>query len=75
MHSILKEVSVLLDALERRQKELESENKRLREDLAEAANMIDEGDVARKSLEHKLMEKDDPLLEDQKDIVPVVGSD
>jgi len=65
---ILKEVSVLLDALEKRQLELESENKQLREDLADATNMIEEGEATRKSLEERLAEKD-VQLEEKKCIV------
>jgi len=63
---ILKEVSVLLGALEKRQLELESENKQLKEDLAEATNMIEEGNLAKKLLEKKLDEKKD---HEKKDIV------
>eukprot|EP00571_Detonula_confervacea_P003675 CAMPEP_0172317754 /NCGR_PEP_ID=MMETSP1058-20130122/32642_1 /TAXON_ID=83371 /ORGANISM="Detonula confervacea, Strain CCMP 353" /LENGTH=924 /DNA_ID=CAMNT_0013032383 /DNA_START=62 /DNA_END=2836 /DNA_ORIENTATION=+ len=70
---ILKEVSVLLEALEKRQLQLESENKQLREDLAEAANMIEEGDASRKLLEQMLAEKDEQLSE-KKDIVFVEHS-
>lgn len=55
-YSILKEVSVLLEALEKRQLELEHENKKLREDLARATNTIEEGDLARKALEEQLAE-------------------
>ena len=57
LHRILKEVSVLLEALEKRQSELESENKLLKEDLKGAASMIEEGDNARLSLERQLDEK------------------
>ena len=58
---ILKEVSVLLEALEKRQSELESENKLLKEDLKGAANMIEEGDNARLSLERQLAEKNSSM--------------
>lgn len=60
---ILKEVSVLLDALEKRQLALENENKQLREDLAGAANMIEEADAARLMLEQRLLERDAELAE------------
>ena len=70
-HRILKEVSVLLGALEKRQLELESENKQLKEDLAEATNMIEEGNLAKKLLEQKLDEKKD---HEKKDIVFVERS-
>lgn len=70
---ILKEVSVLLEALEKRQFELESENKELRDDLGKAANMIEDSDAARKVLEQKLVEKDVQLAE-KKDIVFVEHS-
>ena len=56
--NLLNQVSVLLSALEKRQLELEQENKQLRGDLAEAANMIEEGDLARKALETRLAEKE-----------------
>jgi len=56
--SLLKEVSILLDALEKRQLELEQENAQLREDLAEATNMIEEGEAARKLLQEKLIENE-----------------
>ena len=65
---ILTEVSVLLEALERRQLELESENKQLRGDLGKAANMIEDGDAKRKALEEQLQEKD-VQLEEKKDVV------
>ena len=65
---ILNEVSVLLEALERRQLELESKNKQLRGDLGKAANMIQEGDAKRKALEEKLQEKD-VQSEEKKDVV------
>ena len=55
---ILKEVSVLLEALEKRQLALETENKQLREDLAGAATMIEEADAVRLMLEQRLLEKD-----------------
>ncbi|KAL7526993.1 hypothetical protein ACHAXR_001749, partial [Thalassiosira sp. AJA248-18] len=71
---ILKEVSVLLKALEKRQMELERENKQLREDLAEAANMIQDGDTARAALEQKLADKDVQLAE-KKDVVFVEHSE
>lgn len=58
---ILKEVSVLLEALEKRQMELESENKLLKEDLKGAASMIEEGDNARLSLERQLAEKNSSM--------------
>ncbi len=54
----LKEVSVLLEALEKRQLALETENKQLREDLAGAATMIEEADAVRLMLEQRLLEKD-----------------
>jgi ppGpp synthetase/RelA/SpoT-type nucleotidyltranferase len=60
---ILKEVSVLLEALEKRQLALETENKQLREDLAGAANMIEEADAARLILEQLLSERDMELVE------------
>jgi hypothetical protein len=59
----LKEVSVLLEALEKRQLALETENKQLREDLAGAANMIEEADAARLILEQLLSERDMELVE------------
>ncbi len=61
--SLLKEVSVLLEALEKRQIELEQENSQLREDLAEATNMIEEGEKERKVLQEKLAEKEQSLGE------------
>jgi len=61
LHRILKEVSVLLEALEKRQLELESENKLLKEDLKGAASMIEEGDNARLSLERQLAEKNSSM--------------
>merc|ERR1719203_1525477 len=60
---ILKEVTVLLEALEKRQLELESENKQLKEDLADATNMIEEGHAANKVLEERLAERDMQLAE------------
>ncbi|KAL9183404.1 hypothetical protein ACHAXT_005191 [Thalassiosira profunda] len=60
---ILKEVSVLLEALEKRQRDLEGENKQLRSDLAEAATLVEEGDSIRKQLEETLAEKDAQLQE------------
>jgi len=61
LHRILKEVSVLLEALEKRQLEMESENKLLKEDLKGAASMIEEGDNARLSLERQLADKNSSL--------------
>ena len=61
LHRILKEVSVLLEALEKRQSELESENKLLKEDLKGAASMIEEGDNARLSLERQLADKNSSM--------------
>lgn len=61
--SILKEVTVLLEALEKRQLELESENKQLKEDLAEATNMIEKANAANKLLNKRLAEKDVQLSE------------
>eukprot|EP01082_Thalassiosira_pseudonana_P010118 g9002.t1 g9002 contig34:609471-611977(-) len=55
--SLLKEVSILLEALEKRQLALESENAQLREDLAAATALIEEGDAARDALIEKLAEK------------------
>jgi len=60
---ILKEVTVLLEALEKRQLELESENKQLKEDLAEATNMIEKANAANKLLNKRLAEKDVQLSE------------
>ena len=60
---ILKEVSVLLEALEKRQLALETENKQLKEDLAGAANLIEEADAARLMLEQRLSERDMALVE------------
>lgn len=71
--SILKEVSVLLEALEKRQLELESENRQLKEDLKGAFTMIEDGEAARKALEQRLAEKDE-LLAEKKDIVFVERS-
>ena len=68
LYSILKEVSVLLEALEKRQIELERENKQLKEDLTGAIRLIEEGDNARKILEKQLTEKEEQLAE-KKDIV------
>ncbi|KAL7547423.1 hypothetical protein ACHAWF_010728 [Thalassiosira exigua] len=65
---LLREVSTLLEALEKRQVDLERENKQLREDLAEAANMIEEGEAARKSTEQRLAETEAQLAE-KKDVV------
>ncbi len=42
---------------------LENENKQLREDLAGAANMIEEADAARLILEQRLAERDAELAE------------
>jgi len=50
-----------LEALEKRQLELESENKLLKEDLKGAAGMIEEGDNARLSLEQQLAEKNSSM--------------
>jgi hypothetical protein len=47
-----------LEALEKRQLALETENKQLREDLAGAATMIEEADAVRLMLEQRLLEKD-----------------
>lgn len=66
--SILKEVSILLEALEKRQLELERENKQLKEDLSGAARLLEEGDNMRKILEKQLTEKEEQLAE-KKDIV------
>jgi len=52
-----------LEALEKRQIELESENKQLKDDLADATNMIEEGNAARHQLEKRLTEKDAQLAE------------
>ena len=52
-----------MDALEKRQLALENENKQLREDLAGAANMIEEADAARLMLEQRLLERDAELAE------------
>ena len=52
-----------MDALEKRQLALENENKQLREDLAGAANMIEEADAARLVLEQRLSERDAELAE------------
>ena len=54
--SLLREVSVLLEALEKRQLDLERENAQLREDLAVATALIEEGEAARESLVQKLAE-------------------
>lgn len=70
---LLKEVSVLLEALEKRQLELEKENERLKEDLAEAASAIEEGVAARKELEDRLAQRD-AQLEEKKCIVFVEKS-
>lgn len=45
---LLKEVSVLLEALDKRQIEFEKKNERLKEDLTEAACTIEKGAAARK---------------------------
>ena len=50
-----------MEALEKRQLELESENKLLKEDLKGAASMIEEGDNARLSLEWQLAEKNSSM--------------
>ena len=55
---LLNEVSVLLEALERRQLALETENRQLREDLAGAATVIEDADTERAMLEQKLAERD-----------------
>ena len=52
-----------MDALEKRQLALENENKQLREDLAGAANMIEEVDAARLMLEQRIAERDAELAE------------
>ena len=51
-----------MEALEKRQLALETENKQLKEDLAGAANMIEEADAARLMLEQRLLEKDDAFV-------------
>mmetsp|Transcript_3747 Transcript_3747/g.8349 ORF Transcript_3747/g.8349 Transcript_3747/m.8349 type:complete len:114 (-) Transcript_3747:53-394(-) len=58
---LLNEVAVLLEAMEKRRLQLESENKQLREDLTEAATMIQEGDDSRNLLEKTVAEKDEQL--------------
>lgn len=75
---LLNEVSVLLEALERRQLALDTENRQLREDLAGAATMIEDADTVRVILEQKLAEKDaasavvsTPAFRDQGDEQPV----
>lgn len=57
-HRILQEVAVLLEALEKRQLELENENKQLKNNLAEAVELIEETEAARLILEKRLTEKD-----------------
>eukprot|EP00804_Cyclotella_cryptica_P012215 CCRYP_018226-RA/>CCRYP_018226-RA protein AED:0.27 eAED:0.27 QI:82/1/1/1/1/1/3/477/800 len=52
--NLLKEVSVFLVALEKRQRALEQENAQLKEDLALANTLIKEGDKAREELTEKL---------------------
>ena len=52
--SLLKEVSVLLNALEKRQLALEWENAQLKEELSAANTLIEEGDKAREELIEKL---------------------
>ena len=56
-----------MEALEKRQLALETENKQLKEDLAGAANMIEEADTARLMLEQRLLEKDAELAEKRKE--------
>lgn len=75
---LLNEVSVLLEALERRQLALETENRQLREDLAGAATMIEDADTVRVMLEQKLAERDaacavvsTPAFRDEGDEQPV----
>ncbi|KAL7434033.1 hypothetical protein ACHAXH_004023 [Discostella pseudostelligera] len=55
---ILQEVAVLLEALEKRQLELENENKQLKNDLADAVHLIEEAEAARLMLEKPLSERD-----------------
>jgi hypothetical protein len=57
LHRILQEVAVLLEALERRQLELENENKQLKNDLAEAVQLIEDAEEARLLLEKQLSER------------------
>lgn len=57
-HRILQEVAVLLEALEKRQLELENENKQLKNDLAEAVELIEEAESSRQILEKRLSERD-----------------
>ena len=47
-------MSVLLDALEKRQLALERENAQLKEELSAANTLIEEGDKAREDLIEKL---------------------
>jgi hypothetical protein len=75
---LLNEVSILLEALERRQLALETENRQLREDLAGAATMIEDADTVRAMLEQKLAERDavcavvpTPACHDEGDEQPV----
>jgi hypothetical protein len=71
---LLNEVSVLLEALERRQLALETENRQLREDLAGAATVIEDADTERAMLEQKLAERDalvsTPVCRDEDDEQP-----
>ncbi|KAL3758442.1 hypothetical protein ACHAWU_003611 [Discostella pseudostelligera] len=60
---ILQEVAVLLEALEKRQLELENENKQLKNDLADAVHLIEEADAARQLLEKRLSERDGQVAE------------
>ena len=55
---LLKDVSVLLQALENRQLELETENRQLKEDLAQAAALLEEGELKRIELEKDGKEKE-----------------
>lgn len=54
---LLKDVSVLLQALENRHLELETENRQLKEDLAQAASLLEEGELKRIELEKCSREK------------------
>ena len=47
-----------MEALEKRQLELENENKQLKNDLADAVHLIEEAEAARLMLEKPLSERD-----------------
>ena len=55
--------------MEKRQLELENENKQLKDDLTEAAHMIEDGDDAKKLLDQQLAEKDKEMTSLQRQLV------